>query len=235
MGQKIHPKLFRLATIYTWNSKWFAGRKTYAKFLEEDIKLRRFLEVRLKDASVDDIAIDRDANRITINIRSAKPGFIIGRSGSGIEELKKGIMKKFYAGTRVNVQINVKEVASPALSARIVGQQIATEIEKRMPFRRSMKMSAERVMKAGAKGVKISVGGRLNGADIARLERVTRGSIPLHNLRADVDFARIRANTIWGVIGVKVWVYRGEVFDGDAARRREIEKPRRRGGRGRRN
>jgi small subunit ribosomal protein S3 len=236
MGQKIHPKLFRLATIYTWNSKWFANRKNYVEFLKQDVQIRRFLETRLKDAGVDDISIDRDKNRITITIRSAKPGFIIGRSGSGIEELKKSMKKQFFSGTRVNAHINVKEIASPSLSAKIVGQQIATEIEKRMPFRRSMKMTAERVMKAGAKGVKITVGGRLNGADIARLERVSKGSIPLHNLRADVDFARVRANTIWGVIGVKVWIYRGEVFGNEGVKVREIEKPRRSAsGRGRRN
>ena len=229
MGQKIHPKLFRLQTIYKWESKWFAPRKNYVSFLEEDVNLRSFLKKQLKDASVDRIAINRNANDVTITIHSAKPGFIIGRSGSGIEELKKELKKQFYRGTRTNISINVQEISQPALSAAITGQQVAQEIEKRMPFRRSMKMAMERVMKAGAKGVKITVGGRLNGADIARTETVSQGSIPLHNLRADVDFARIRANTIWGVIGVKVWIYRGEVFEGQEADKNQIEKPQRKG------
>lgn len=212
MGRKIHPKLFRLQTIYTWDSKWFAKRKDYVNFLKEDVQLRAFLLESLREASVDKVNIDRDSNNIKITIESAKPGFIIGRQGAGIEELKKKIKKKFYRGRRVVLNINIQEVSQPSLSSRIVGQQIATEIEKRLPFRRSMKMAAERVMKAGAKGVKITVGGRLNGAEIARVETVSRGSIPLHNLRADVNFARVTARTIYGAIGLKVWIYRGEVF-----------------------
>lgn len=215
MGQKIHPKVFRLSTIYSWNSKWFGNRQNYIKFLEEDTRIREFIKKALKEASVDEIEIDRNANKITITIHSAKPGFIIGRSGAGIEELKNKILKELYRGQRVNILINVQEISKPSLSAQVVGQQIAQEIEKRMPFRRSMKMAVERVMKAGAKGVKIQVGGRLNGADIARKEVVHQGSIPLHNLRADINFARLRANTTYGVIGVKVWIYRGEVFDAD--------------------
>ncbi len=213
MGQKIHPKVFRLSTIYSWNSKWFGNRDSYIKFLKEDTKIRQFIRKTLKEASVDEIEIDRNTNKITITIHSAKPGFIIGRSGAGIEELKNKILKEFYRGQRVNILINVQEISKPSLSAQVVGQQIAQEIEKRMPFRRSMKMAIERVMKAGAKGVKVQIGGRLNGADIARKEAVHQGSIPLHNLRADIDFARLRANTTYGVIGIKVWIYRGEVFD----------------------
>lgn len=216
MGQKIHPKLFRLQTIYKWDSKWFAPRRSYIEKLSEDVRLREFLLKTLKDASVDRVVIDRNANNVTLNIHSAKPGFIIGRAGAGIEELKKKLQKKFYRGQRVALNINIQEVAQPALSARIVGLQIAQEIEKRLPFRRSMKMAIERVMKAGAKGVKITASGRLNGADIARSETISKGSIPLHNLRADVDFARVPARTIYGAIGIKVWVYRGEVFEGEA-------------------
>lgn len=212
MGQKIHPKLFRLQTIYKWDSKWFAKRKDYVDYLKEDVRLRAFLLTHLRDASVDKVTIDRDSNNVNITIESGKPGFIIGRQGAGIEELKKTLKKKFYRGKKVVLNINIQEVSQPSLSSRIVGLQIAQEIEKRLPFRRSMKMAAERVMKAGAKGVKITVGGRLNGADIARDETVSRGSIPLHNLRADVDFARVTARTIYGAIGIKVWIYRGEVF-----------------------
>jgi small subunit ribosomal protein S3 len=150
---------------------------------------------------------------MTITIHSAKPGVIIGRSGAGIEELRKKILGKFFRGKRMNIMVNVSEISQPSLSSRVVGLQIAQDIEKRLPFRRSMKMATERVMKAGAKGVKIMIGGRLNGAEIARTEQLLQGSIPLHNLRADIDFARVRANTIFGVIGIKVWIYKGEIFD----------------------
>ncbi len=218
MGRKVHPKVFRLSTIYKWDSKWFAPRRDYVKSLSEDVKLRAFLKDQLKDAGVDAVTIDRNRDKITINVTSAKPGFIIGRAGAGIEELKKKLMKKFYRGRRVNLQINIQEVSRPALAARIVAQQVAREIENRLPYRRSIKMAVERVMKGGAKGVKVMVSGRLNGADIARKEMVSKGSIPLHNLRADVDFARIMARTIYGAVGVKVWIYRGEVFDGDDAK-----------------
>ncbi|RMD51783.1 30S ribosomal protein S3 [Candidatus Parcubacteria bacterium] len=219
MGQKIHPKIFRLSTIYKWNSKWFGGKKNYIKFLEEDTKIRNLIKKILKDAGVDNVEIDRNADTVNITIHAAKPGFIIGRSGAGIEDLKNKILKAFYRGRRVNVLINVQEIKEPSLSAIVVAQQIAAEIEKRMPFRRSMKMALDRVMKAGAKGVKIQVGGRLNGADIARKEHIHAGSIPLHNLRADIDFARVRANTTYGVIGVKVWIYKGEVFNEDKAKK----------------
>lgn len=233
MGHKIHPKLFRLHTIYTWDSKWFASKKNYVSFLKEDVNLRAYFLKELRDAAVDHVEIDRNASDVTITIHSAKPGFIIGRAGAGIEELKKKVKKKFYRGRRTNVTINIQEVSRPALSARIVGLQIAQDIEKRMPFRRSMKMSAERVMKAGAKGVKISVAGRLNGADIARIETVSRGSVPLHNLRADINFSRIPARTIWGVIGIKIWIYRGEVFETGVVEKQSIEKPQRKSRRNR--
>ncbi|MFA6131129.1 MAG: 30S ribosomal protein S3 [Patescibacteria group bacterium] len=226
MGQKIHPKVFRLSTIYRWDSKWFASRQKFVDFLKDDIRLREYLMKELKDASLDSIAIDRNSNKISVTIYSGKPGFIIGRAGAGIEELTKKIHKKFFMGKRVTVTVNVQEVAHPALSARIVGQQIAAEIEKRMPFRRSLKMAVERVMKSGAKGARVMVSGRLNGSEIARREARAEGSIPLHNLRADIDFARITAHTIWGTIGVKVWIYRGEVFE--TAEKQVLEKPTRR-------
>ena len=151
-----------------------------------------------------------------ITIHSAKPGIIIGRAGAGIEELNKEIKKLYYRGRRVNLNINVKEVAHPSLSARIVGQQIAFDIEKRMPFRRVMKMAIERVMKDRAEGVKITISGRLNGAEIARSETLAKGKIPLHNLRADIVYEHVMARTIFGTIGVKVWINRGEVFEGSS-------------------
>ncbi|MBU0613748.1 30S ribosomal protein S3 [Patescibacteria group bacterium] len=229
MGHKIHPRLFRLQTIYRWDSKWFAPKKYYADYLREDVLLREFVKKQLKEASVDSVVIDRNSNQVNITILSGKPGFIIGRAGAGIEELKKKIKKEFYLGKRMAININIQEISQPSLSARIVGQQIAAEIEKRMPFRRSMKMAVERVTKAGAKGAKVAIAGRLNGAEIARTEMRSEGSIPLHNLRADIDFARVTASTIWGTIGIKVWIYKGEVFDNvESEKARDIEKPKRR-------
>ncbi len=236
MGNKVHPKAIRLSIIYGWDSKWFAHGKQFVSSLSEDVLMRVMLRKELKDAGVDKIEIERTPKHVTVAIYAAKPGFVIGRAGAGIEELKKKIMKRFYRGRRVTLAINVHEIARPALSAEVVGQQIAKEIEGRMAFRRCMKMAVERVMKAGAKGVKLTLSGRLNGAEIARTETIANGSIPLHNLRADIDFARVRAQTLQGSIGVKVWIYRGEVFDGqvrpeqaDASARQERNDRRPRG------
>lgn len=217
MGHKVNPKVFRLATIYTWDSKWFARGKSFVANLKEDENLRVYLRKALRDVGLDSIGIDRTPKRVTITIRAAKPGVIIGRAGAGIEDLKKKLSKVFYAGQRVTLNINVEEVTRPTMSANIIGEQIAREIEQRLPFRRSMKMAIERVMKGGARGVKLTLSGRLNGSEIARTETIAQGSIPLHNLRADIDFARIRATTIFGVIGVKVWIYRGDVFTTETA------------------
>lgn len=211
MGSKVHPKSFRLSTIGSWNSVWFA-KKDFPQLLKEDEAIRVFLRKRLKEASVDRILIERSVQQVSVTIHSAKPGFIIGRAGAGIEDLKKALVKEVFPGRRVTINLNVKEVSKPSLSAEIVGQQIAQEIERRLPFRRSMKGAIDRVMKAGAKGVKISVAGRLNGADIARTEKLAQGKVPLHNLRADIDYARVKARTIYGMIGVTVWINRGEVF-----------------------
>lgn len=224
MGNKVHPKAFRLSTIYGWESKWFADGKKFVAALSEDVRIREFLRKQLKEAQVEKIEIERTPKHVTINLHTAKPGFVIGRAGAGIEDLKKKLLKTFYRGRRVTLAINVHEIARPALSSEVVGQQIAKEIETRMPFRRSMKMAIERVMKAGAKGVKLTLSGRLNGAEIARTETLSQGSIPLHNLRADIDFARVRANTLQGVIGVKVWIYRGEVFNGQV-KTEEVARP----------
>lgn len=215
MGNKVHPKAFRLWTIYGWDSKWFAKGKQFVTSLSEDVRIREYLRKQLRDAGVDKIEVERTPKHVTVAIYAAKPGFIIGRAGAGIEELKKKIVGQFYRGRRVTLAINVHEISRPALSGEVVGQQIARELEQRMAFRRSMKMAIERVMKAGAKGVKLTLSGRLNGAEIARTETLSQGSIPLHNLRADIDFARVRATTLQGVIGIKVWIYRGEVFDGE--------------------
>jgi small subunit ribosomal protein S3 len=212
MGKKVNPLAFRLGGVRTWSGTWFATRN-YRDLLQEDVKMRAFLVGQLKEALVDRIEIERARQNLTITIISGKPGVVIGRAGAGIEELNKKLKKEFFRGRRVNISINVKEVQRPSLSANIVGQQIAADIEKRMPFRRIMKMAIERVLKAGALGVKITLSGRLNGAEIARTETLANGKIPLHNLRADIDFARVQANTIYGAIGIKVWINRGEVFE----------------------
>jgi small subunit ribosomal protein S3 len=233
MGHKVHPKVFRLATIYTWDSKWFARGKSFVSSLREDVLLREYLRKALRDAGLDSIGIDRTPKHVTVTVRVAKPGVVIGRAGAGIDDLKKKLMKTFYPGQRVTLNINVEEVTRPTMSAQIVGEQIAREIEQRLPFRRSMKMAIERVMKGGARGVKLTLSGRLNGSEIARTETIAQGSIPLHNLRADIDFARVRANTIFGVIGVKVWIYRGDVFTTDAAPAQQAESAEGRAPRGR--
>jgi small subunit ribosomal protein S3 len=167
----------------------------------------------LKGAGIADVVIERTPKHVSIFIHAGKPGVIIGRQGAGIEELKKKVLTTFFRGRRVTLHLNVAEVGNPSLNAKLVGEQIASDIEKRLPFRRSMKSSIERVMKSGAKGVKITLSGRLNGAEIARTETLSQGSVPLHNLRADIDFARVRANTVFGVIGIKMWIYKGDVFE----------------------
>ena len=213
MGNKVHPRSFRIGITRGWDGSWFADRKMFQFLLKEDVNIRAFLRKELKEAQVDRIELERSRQDLKIVIFSAKPGLVIGRSGSGIEELSKKLKEKFFRGKRVNMSVSVKEVSNPSLSANVVAQQIASEIEKRMPFRRSMKSSIERVMKAGALGVKIQVGGRLNGAEISRRESIANGKTPLHTLRSDIDYASVRSETIWGTIGVKVWINRGEVFE----------------------
>lgn len=212
MAQKVHPKAFRLGVNRKWDARWFARGAQFRKTLQEDVKIRAYLVKKLREALIDRIEMERSRGALTIVITSGKPGFVIGRSGSGIEELTREIKKRFFRGRRVDINISVKEMQRVSLSANIVATQIALDIEKRMPFRRVMKQSLERVMKANAKGVKVSVAGRLNGADIARTEKLSKGKIPLHNLRSDIDFATARAWTTYGVIGIKVWINRGEVF-----------------------
>ncbi|HBO99960.1 MAG: 30S ribosomal protein S3 [Candidatus Uhrbacteria bacterium GW2011_GWF2_41_16] len=212
MGHKVHPKAFRLSTIQSWDSAWFS-KQSFAPLLREDVEIRDFLRKELHSALVDRIEIERTRQQIHLIIHSAKPGFIIGRAGAGVEEIKKKIMSRFFRGRRVGINVSVKEVQHPSLSSSIVGQQIVGDLERRLPFRRVMKQAIERVMKAHAEGIKITIGGRLNGAEIARTETLAHGKVPLHNLRADIDFATVPAHTIYGTIGVKVWINRGEVFE----------------------
>lgn len=210
MGQKVHPRVFRLGVIYTWKSKWFANR-SYRDQLQTDIRLRRWLKKKLRGASVALIEIERGASNLSINIQTAKPGIVIGRGGAQAEELKKTI-KAMFLKPGDSLQLNIQEVANPMLSAEIVAENMALELEKRMPFRRVMKQAIDQALKAGALGVKVVVGGRLNGSEIARSEKLSVGKVPLHTLRADVDYSRTSAQTTYGVIGVKVWINRGEVM-----------------------
>ena len=213
MGHKVHPTIFRMGGIYTWSSKWYARRKDFARLVKEDILIKEFLFKELKDAGVDSVNIERKGDSMAIIINAAKPGVVIGRSGAGAESLKKKIKDNFYRGKKVNFSISIFEVKRPSLSARIVLQSMIEDIEKRMPFRRVMKQTIDRVKKAGAQGVKVVVSGRLNGAEIARTEKLKDGKVPLQNLRADIDFAYGIASTIYGAIGVKIWIYKGEVFE----------------------
>lgn len=215
MGHKVHPKVFRIGTTTTWPSRWFAREANYRALLKEDLALRLFLKKELKDAQVSQINIERSRGSLAITILTGKPGLVIGRSGVGIEELKKNVLKKFFKGKKVQFQLNVAEPPKAALESTIVAQQVASDLERRMPFRRVLKSTMERTKKAGALGVKIAVSGRLNGAEIARREWLGWGKIPLTNLRADIDYAQETAHTMAGAIGVKVWIYRGDIFEQD--------------------
>jgi len=213
MGRKVHPNIFRIGVIRGWDGVWFSNKKGFSTLLQEDVEIREFLKTQLKEALVDRIEIERSRQEIRLIIHSAKPGVIIGRGGTGIEELTQKLKKNFFRGRRVKMSINVKEIKNPSLSAQVIAQQIAADIEKRMPFRRIMKMAIERAMKSEAHGIKVTIAGRLNGSDIARTETISQGKIPLHNLRSDIDYASLPARTIWGATGVKVWINRGEIFD----------------------
>lgn len=216
MGQKVHPRIFRTGIIYGWDSKWYAGRD-FPKLLREDQKIKTFLREKLKEASLDRIIIERTPRAVTVTLHTARPGAIIGKGGAGIEDLKKDLRKLLVKKNtdKLNLNLNVIEISNPSLCASLVMQSMIADIEKRMPFRRVLKQHLDRVQKAGAKGVKFAIGGRLNGAEIARREKLGWGSIPLQTLRADVDFSSGFARTLYGTIGIKVWIYRGEIFDAD--------------------
>lgn len=212
MGQKIHPKSHRLGVIYGWKSKWFA-RGAYRQFLQEDVKIRNFIMRKLAEARVENIEIDRpgQANEVAIAVYTAKPGMVIGRGGAGIEDLKNELERAVLGG-RAKVKIAINEVRQGALSAAVMAQTIAADLVRRIPFRRSVRQALDQIKKAGARGVKIRVKGRLNGAEIARQETFNWGSVPLHTLRANIDYASAEAHTTFGVIGVAVWIYKGDIF-----------------------
>lgn len=211
MGHKVHPKIFRLSTILESDAKWFS-RKKYAAFLKQDMEMKEFLLKQIKEAGVDSVQFERGANEVTITVQVAKPGLIIGRGGAGAEELRKKIQKKFFAKDKFTVKLNIQEFSRPNLSAPIVVQSMINDLEKRLPFRRVLKQTIERVRRAGALGVKVMVSGRLDGAEIARREKLTNGKLPLTNLRADISYAHGIARMTYGVLGVKIWIYRGDIF-----------------------
>lgn len=211
MGHKVHPKIHRIPLIYTWDSKWFARKEDMAKFLRQETAIRKILTTKLKDAGIDSIAVERTPKELVITVLAAKPGVIIGRSAQGLEVLRKEIEKRVLQ-FKLKVKINVLALKNPALSAQVVAQGAVDEIERRIPFRRVMKQLIERVMAAGALGVKIKMAGRLNGVEIARRETLSAGKMSLITLRSDVDYAMVEAHTIFGKIGVKVWIYHGEAF-----------------------
>ena len=206
MGQKVNPISFRMGMSQSWKSKWFSD-KNYVKYLKQDVLVRRYLKKKLRDSGISRIEIKRSADEFFIIIFSSRPGIIIGRGGTGIEELKKDLVKKYIKDAK-SLKLSIEEVKKPMLSAGIVMQSVVDQIEKRMPYRRVMKKTIERVMEAGAKGVKIKVAGRLNGVEIARRETLGQGRLPLHTLRANIDYSRGAAATTYGAIGVKVWIYK---------------------------
>ncbi|MDQ3239487.1 MAG: 30S ribosomal protein S3 [bacterium] len=210
MGQKIHPISFRLGITHSHQSRWYADPKKYKTYLLQDVRLRVYLLKKLKSASVSRIEIERAVNKMVVIIFVARPGVVIGRGGSGLDELKKGLLVNLEISDPKNLELRVEEVKSPDLVAYLVATSAADQLAKRMPSKRVLKQTVERVSKAGAKGVKILLAGRINGAEIARRESAKQGTIPLHTLRADIDFAAVPALTKSGYIGVKVWINRGE-------------------------
>jgi small subunit ribosomal protein S3 len=207
VGQKVNPVGLRIGVIRDWESKWFAG-KDYSTLLHEDIKIREYISKRLSDASVSKIEIERAANRVNVTIHTAKPGMVIGKGGTEVEALRKALNQ--LSGKRVH--INILEIKRADLDAKLVAENIARQLENRISFRRAQKQTIQRAMRAGAQGIKTQVSGRLGGADIARAEHYSEGTVPLHTLRADIDYGTAEADTTYGKLGVKVWIYRGEVL-----------------------
>ena len=208
MGQKVNPHGLRIGIIKDWDTKWYANDKNFSDFLVEDFKIRKFIKKKLYVAGISRVEIERAANKIKVNVNTAKPGLVIGKGGSGIEELRKQLEKL----TQKSVLINITEIKMPELDSQMVAENIASQLERRISFRRAMKQAMSRAMKLGAKGIKTSVSGRLGGAEIARTEHYHDGTIPLQTLRADVDYGFAAADTTYGKLGVKVWIYKGEVL-----------------------
>lgn len=223
MGSKVNPRSFRTHTTFRMPSRWFANKYEFADNLKTDVLIRKMVKTKFRDAGVARIEIERSPEEITIIIFTSKPGVVIGRGGALIEEVKAEMKRKFFGSVKMKVNISIQEVKDVDLSAELIYQTIRDQIEQRVPFRRAIKRSLEQVKRARAEGCKIQVSGRLNGADIARRESVTFGRLPLHTLRANIDYSRGVAHTTYGVIGVKVWIYTGEIF-GDEEAEQQIKK-----------
>ncbi|NLG31923.1 MAG: 30S ribosomal protein S3 [Syntrophomonadaceae bacterium] len=207
MGQKVHPKGYRIGIIKTWDSNWYADRD-YTELLHEDYKIRNYIKEKFYTAGVSMVEIQRTGNRLRVTIHTAKPGIVIGRGGNEVELLKSALVDM----TKKNISINIQEIKKPELDAQIVAESVAQQLEKRVSFRRAMKQTVSRTMRMGAIGIKIAISGRLGGAEIARTEWYSEGKVPLHTLRADIDYGFAEANTTYGKIGIKVWINRGEVM-----------------------
>jgi len=212
MGQKVHPIGIRLGITKDWASKWYADSKTFPQYVETDHKIRNFIKAKLKDASVSRISIERPARKAHITIHTARPGIVIGKKGEDIEKLRREV-SRMLGMPLGDVRLNIAEIRKPELDAQLVAEGIAQQLERRVMFRRAMKRAVTNTMRLGAEGVKVKVGGRLNGAEIARSEWYREGRVPLHTLRADIDYGFAEAVTTYGIIGVKVWIFRGEVFE----------------------
>ncbi len=212
MGQKVHPTGFRLGIATDWTSKWYANSSDFADFLEEDLKIREFLKKRLAQAAISRIQISRPAKSVAVTIHTARPGIIIGKKGEDIEKLRIEVANLVKAHLN-NVKISIEEIRKPELDAQLVAEGVASQLERRVMFRRAMRRSVTNAMRIGAEGIKINVSGRLNGAEIARNEWYREGRVPLHTLRANVDYGFAEALTTYGILGVKVWIYKGEIFD----------------------
>ena len=221
MGQKVHPNGIRLGIVKDWNAKWYANSNSYARTLANDLKIRRYLTKKLSNAAVSRIAIDRPAENLNVTIYSARPGIVIGKKGEDIERLR-------YELSRINgspVQVAVEEIRKPELDAKLVAENICQQLEKRIMFRRAMKRAVQNSMRLGAEGVKVMLAGRLNGAEIARTEWYREGRVPLHTLRADIDYGTHEALTTYGIIGGKVWIFKGEIFEQEKPESPVTEQP----------
>ncbi len=212
MGQKTHPTGFRLGIIRPWNSKWYE-EKNYAKWLHEDIRLRKYIQARLGGTGISRVDIERMAKKVKVTIHTVKPGVVIGRHGTGIENLKRDLQKM----SESEIFLNIQEVRKAELDAKLVAESIATQLERRTSFRRAMKKAVQSTMKFGAKGIRVNCAGRLGGAEMSRREWYREGRVPLHTLRADIDYGVAEAKTTYGIIGVKVWIFKGEVLDAQAS------------------
>ncbi len=215
MSHRVHPKIFRIKNIDGWSSQWFNKRK-YRDFLEQDCQVREFIRKQLKQAAVDEVIIKRSANSINIVIKAGRPGIIIGRGGTGIQDLKREIIKKIFKGKikGLDIKIDVEEIPKSGIQAAVIAQGIAEQLERRMPFRRVLKQTIEKVTQnPEVKGIKIWISGRLNGAEMARDEQMKKGSLPLQTIRANINYTQTNAYTTYGVIGVKVWIYKGDIFE----------------------